>query len=560
MTDFWNVLAIAPTDDVKLIKRAYAARLKHVRPDDDPLGFQQLREAYEWALEYGVRWFAYEQEAQEGEQDDQDEAAQEDLAPESGDPSDAPEPQLTQRASTVEPHALPADAALDPQVIAFVPSYRRKQEIDSASPPMLQAPDPVGAPEIAFEPKPFAAMPTATQTVRVSSEFLPELRSIDEFLASFYQRGQQMQAQEQAEQWLEAQPEWISLPFRRHLDAALERSFAQMLWPWPAVLAVSNLLEWEGIGAGRRDLTMVRRARLHARASLTLKPTLFSFFSKSATAYVLLRPPKRWWRLVRPLLPVSHWVNQLFSEVQAEAFAPDEIFDVSQVNIEQNLQSKVLNGTNFARIVADAMFIIVVVQLLGGYKGSDNSLLVLGLIIFMGLFAFYSLIRVIASLRLMRQSYFRWLWNRSLRAGVLPPGCLLLPVLFGLGFAATNLQQPMLPILGATAILHCMRAPLRFIWLPIAGTAAVLMVAGPYFWPSANQVLHALSALAIGGYCAAIYAWYRVRKLGVVAHMHVDFAPVLVAGSADQEAKPRNVSWLFWIIAFLILRAITSMG
>lgn len=42
----WAVLAIAPTQDARQIKRAYAARLKVVRPDEDAAGFQALREAY----------------------------------------------------------------------------------------------------------------------------------------------------------------------------------------------------------------------------------------------------------------------------------------------------------------------------------------------------------------------------------------------------------------------------------------------------------------------------------------------------------------------------------
>lgn len=46
----WALLGIAPTRQTRDIKRAYAARLKIVRPDDDPAGFQALRQAYEWAL------------------------------------------------------------------------------------------------------------------------------------------------------------------------------------------------------------------------------------------------------------------------------------------------------------------------------------------------------------------------------------------------------------------------------------------------------------------------------------------------------------------------------
>lgn len=48
----WEFLGLSPDSDARTIKRQYASMLKQYRPDEDPQGFQRLREAYEQALDW----------------------------------------------------------------------------------------------------------------------------------------------------------------------------------------------------------------------------------------------------------------------------------------------------------------------------------------------------------------------------------------------------------------------------------------------------------------------------------------------------------------------------
>ncbi|WP_145319443.1 tetratricopeptide repeat protein [Paenibacillus xylanexedens] len=47
--DYWGILGIEPTEDLNVIKGAYASRLKHNHPEEQPEGFKELRAAYEQA-------------------------------------------------------------------------------------------------------------------------------------------------------------------------------------------------------------------------------------------------------------------------------------------------------------------------------------------------------------------------------------------------------------------------------------------------------------------------------------------------------------------------------
>lgn len=48
----WDMLGIEPTDDLTVIKKAYAKKLKVHHPEEDPTGYQKLREAYDWAVKH----------------------------------------------------------------------------------------------------------------------------------------------------------------------------------------------------------------------------------------------------------------------------------------------------------------------------------------------------------------------------------------------------------------------------------------------------------------------------------------------------------------------------
>ncbi|MCM3703071.1 tetratricopeptide repeat protein [Paenibacillus macerans] len=51
----WERLGIGRTEDIKVIKRAYAKQLKIYHPEDDPTGYQALREAFDAATSYAKR-------------------------------------------------------------------------------------------------------------------------------------------------------------------------------------------------------------------------------------------------------------------------------------------------------------------------------------------------------------------------------------------------------------------------------------------------------------------------------------------------------------------------
>lgn len=50
--NIWDILGIEQTSDVSTIRKAYAKKVKSTHPEDDPEGYQRLREAYQWAVNH----------------------------------------------------------------------------------------------------------------------------------------------------------------------------------------------------------------------------------------------------------------------------------------------------------------------------------------------------------------------------------------------------------------------------------------------------------------------------------------------------------------------------
>ncbi|MET3559001.1 hypothetical protein ABID29_002150 [Streptococcus rupicaprae] len=49
---FWEILEMAPTDDIRVLRRQYASLVRRYHPEDFPVEYQRIKEAYETALTY----------------------------------------------------------------------------------------------------------------------------------------------------------------------------------------------------------------------------------------------------------------------------------------------------------------------------------------------------------------------------------------------------------------------------------------------------------------------------------------------------------------------------
>lgn len=128
----WETLGLEPTNEQAAIKRAYAAKLKLVRPDEDPVGFQALREARDEALYLS----AYLNDQGEWEDDDWDEDAWDDDPRADELPPDEP------RADELRADAPRADDASDADNEASDDHSFDEESAAKQSPDQTEAPAP----------------------------------------------------------------------------------------------------------------------------------------------------------------------------------------------------------------------------------------------------------------------------------------------------------------------------------------------------------------------------------------------------------------------------------
>ncbi|EKK5244001.1 hypothetical protein ACI00O_000486 [Cronobacter sakazakii] len=113
-----EILGLEPGADERAIKRAYARLLKVCRPDDDPQGFQQLRDAYETALEQARRGVADGDDDAFGDDDEHDDDT--DMAAVAPDAyRQIDDPLLAQPVN--EPEPAPAESAPAPPAPLYTP-------------------------------------------------------------------------------------------------------------------------------------------------------------------------------------------------------------------------------------------------------------------------------------------------------------------------------------------------------------------------------------------------------------------------------------------------------
>ncbi len=397
----FSVLGIAATSHAREVKRAYAAKLKQSRPDDDPAEFQRLHEAYEAALQ----WAAYLRDQEANELVDQSEA------PTLRKPIEESE---TKDENVLDEHKVPyfsvstrilplaSEPQLEPDALAnpvrdFAPrqpvvvrdraddmpvgSIHHTQLNSTVEPePKPDAYPRAPAREFALDRKLTAEISPAQ--VRATPVHVDELEIIsDERIALWLQqfRLTEHASAESAYAQLQSEAMFQSLAAREHLEAFAQDSLeSRDPWHWTALLAFEKSFDWYVVGNLPPANVQQQLSYAHMFHRLLQVPAPNSRFARSddAMTYRLMRPLSRGDLYLLPLLPgAGPAAVRVFGWLRESGFEPSSVLNPDQHDFWSRIYSEESSWLKYGISMWRIVFVCFLLSLIPGLTARSPSLM-----------------------------------------------------------------------------------------------------------------------------------------------------------------------------------------